>query len=446
MSVGGAGIPRLQELAYIETAALAVARGDSFEQIRVAMVDRAERIARQTDLDGSFDSGKWAAQRADHRCHVHNTVDVLKELMRLGWVERHVLPSSPRSAYAHAHVVFELTGRGREWTESVSRDVRAGYNVLVGELIDAHPQFEGFLRVTGARPDSESDQLTIPLLRWEGASYSGAPEFLRAFVRHVTECLHQGGLGWKAEPEAAESAVRDYVTAAVRRAETRITRWEAQRRADEAKRARGTVDEQVVSGRAVKPPPALTAKRIASFCEEAAVRLAFTASGCPMDYISHELLRRWTRFMGLANFSYYTPGPAALRIWATGAVAGSGPQATFRRSVGRRVRRSLLAALPRICQQEAERSGGGTEYCSVWRVRAAACWQQRISDDEFDAALLDAYRGDVEGLPFRLHLDGASDARTPASTRPLVLETSSGIRRVFHVMRLDEVHREVGVL
>ncbi|MEU6462590.1 hypothetical protein [Streptomyces sp. NPDC046976] len=436
------GIPRLQELAYIETAALAVARGESFEQIRVAMVDRAESIAREADLDGSFVAGKWDVLRADHRSHVHNTVDVLKELMRLGWVEQHVLPSTPQSAFAHGHVVFELTGRGREWTEAVTHDKRAGYNALVGELLAAHPQFEGFLRVVGARPDSSSNQLTVPLLRWEGETHRGADEFVTAFVAHMVDCLRDGDLGWTAEPEAVESAVLGYVTTAVRRVETRVERWKAQCRVEEERRASGAAEERK-TGRAAKAPPALTPKRIASFCEEAAVRFAFTAAGCPMDYISHELLRRWSGFMGLANFSYYAPGPSALRLWATGAVTGRGPGATFDRSVGAPVRSALLAALPRICKEETERSAEGTGYCAVWRVRAAGCWQQRISNDEFDAVLQAVYHGHVDGLPFRIHLDGASAVRTPGSTRPLVVKTPAGIPRVFHVMRLYEKQREV---
>ncbi|MER8028967.1 hypothetical protein ABTZ78_08395 [Streptomyces bauhiniae] len=439
MSVGGAGIPRLQELSYIETAALAVVRGDSFEQIRVAMVDQAARIARKGDNDGSFNGAKWAAIRADHRRYVHNTVDVLKELMRLGWVKRCILPSSPRSAYAHAQDVFELTEPGRAWTDLVMRDTRVGYHVLFGELLAAHPQFEGFLRAVGARPDSISDHLTIPLLRWDDASHRTGQEFRHAFAAHLVDCLHQGGLGWNAEPETVVSAIDGYVTLAVQRVETRIARWRAQHRADEEKRLSGA------SRPTAKAPPPLTRKRIVSFCEEAAVRLAFTAAGCPMDYISHELLRHWSDFMGLTNFSYYAPGPAALRLWATGTVTGSGAEATFQRSVGPTVRRSVLAALPRICHEEAMRMGATTDYYAIWRIRAATCWHQRINDAEFDAALLAAHRGQVDGLPFQIHMDGASGTRTPGSTRPLVSHTPSG-PRVFHVMHLEPTPAEVATL
>lgn len=52
-------------------------------------------------------------------------------------------------------------------------------------------------------------------------------------------------------------------------------------------------------------------------CEEALVSFAFKQAGVKLDYISLEILRRRTRVLGVANFSYYVPGPPTLRLWAT---------------------------------------------------------------------------------------------------------------------------------
>lgn len=181
-----------------------------------------------------------------------------------------------------------------------------------------------------------------------------------------------------------------------------------------------------------------------TLCEEAAVRLVFGAAGCRLDYISHELLRRWTRFLGLANFSYYAPGPAALRLWATSTVTGSGAAAGFRRATTPEHHRIAMDALPRIWKTE--RGVAGQEmYRPVWRIRAAVCWERRISDSVFDAALASAARGEMPGLGFRVHLDEASHGRTPSSARPLLLPTSSGRCRVYHVMRIDEENSLDGV-
>ncbi|WP_432023204.1 hypothetical protein [Streptomyces parvus] len=424
MSVGGAGIPRLQELAYVESAALAVSEGKPFERIRLAILESAETLARGSDHDGSFDAAKWQRRRTDSMSYVHNTVDVLKELMRLGWVERHVLPSTPRSAYAHSDVTYETTPAGRAWTETVRRDRLEGYNALVGALLDAHPQFEGYLRLVGARPDSTTDHLTVPLLRNDGPSGGSHERYLAAFISHVTDACRAGDLGWTAPPEVIEESLRGYVTRAVQRSEARAHQRRPQQRP---------------SGDAGEEGPLITRKRFVLLCEEAAVRLAFNSAGCPMDYISHELLRRWTRFLGLANFSYYAPGPPALRLWATGRVEGSGSAPVFQRLVGHDVRSSVLRSLPRFWSTP-DGHLDDASYHPVWRVRAAVCWKLRISDDEFDAAIDAAYRGDFPDLGFRVHLDEAIQLRTPGSVRPLVLRHGAGRSRVFHVMSLFGAH------
>src|SRR3954468_7626867 len=113
MSTGGKAIPRLQDLSYFEVALEGVRQGLRFEQIRRALVDRARDLDRDADLEGSFDEAKWERRRRDPREHVNNAVEVLKETMRLGWVERRVLPSGPDSSYLHSNEIFELLPPGR---------------------------------------------------------------------------------------------------------------------------------------------------------------------------------------------------------------------------------------------------------------------------------------------------------------------------------------------
>ncbi|MFI1519423.1 hypothetical protein [Kitasatospora cineracea] len=401
MSVGGAGIPRLQDLAYIEVALGNVARGATFEQVRRALVDRAAAVAREADTDGSYSARKWELTRSDTKKHVHNTVDVLKELMRLGWVEKHVLPSGPNSAYAHANSVFTLTPAGEEWSSLVASDRRAAYNALTGVLLSAHPQFEGFLRLLGARPDSGGAHLTIPLLRFSASEYRSNAAYLDDFVAFAAEAAAQGMLGWAATPEAIGEGVRSYV-----------------RRIEERARAR---------------EKELSRKQFATTCEEAMARLVFSVAGCPLDYISLELLRRWTRFLGLANFSYYAPGPSAMRLWSTALVTGSDTSVEIRRRVGKDVRRAALDTLWAVWREQRSDAAGGM-YLPVWQLRAAVCWKQRISDDEFDLALREALAGKYPGLGLRIHLDQASMRGAPASTKPLIIPSASGLRRVFNVI------------
>jgi hypothetical protein len=402
MSVGGSGIPRLQDISYIEVAVGQVAAGANFDQIRRAVISRAAETARDSDTDGSFDELRWEAALAKPTEHVHNAVDVLKELMRLRWLERHILPSGPGSAYLHAEATFNLTEAGQEWAELARRDRRAAYNALVGVLMDAHPQFEGYLRAVGARPDSRGTHMTIPLLRWDSVRDAHEDEYLNSMVQYAAAAVESGKVGWTADRATIDAGVRSYVG----RIRARM-------------QARG------------KP---VTRKQFVNTCEEAITRVAFAAVDCPLDYVSMELLRRWMRFLGIANFSYYAPGPYALRLWSTGTVAGRGDGATISRRVGPQVRREALDGLLKAWQEMRAEPGGSSMYLPIWELRAAVCWQKRINDDEFDKAIVEALNGSHGDLGFAIHLDQASMRATPGSTRPLVLPTASGLRRVFNVI------------
>lgn len=403
MSVGGAGIPRLQDLSYVEVAVAQVAAGGTFEQVRRAIVGQAAEIARDSDNDGSFDEAKWDGMRTDGTKHVHNTVEVLKELMRLKWLDRKNLPSSPTSAYLHSNATFSLTSMGESWAKLCLEDRRAAYNRLLGSLLEAHPQFEGFLRVVGARPDSRGAHLTVPLLRWDGAVHKTDEGYLSALVDYASTAAATGTLSWAADRDTINKGIRSYVE-----------------RISARGKARG------------KPQ---SRKQFVNTCDEAITKVAFAAAGCPLDYISMELLRRWTRFLGVANFSYYAPGPYALRLWATGTVKGRGLVTSIDRRVGLGVRRDALKGLLQIWQDR-RGSAPSEMYVPIWELRAAVCWEHRITDDEFDRAIAEALNGIHPDLGFKIHLDQAAVRATPGSTRPLVLPTDSGIRRVFNIVTI----------
>lgn len=403
MTAQGTAIPRLQDLSYFEVAMSQLLRGATFEEVRRSVVERARDLDREADLDGSFDEMKWERTRNDITEHVNNAVDVLKEAMKFGWVQPAVLPSTPRSAYLHTGDVYELLPPGRRWAELVAQDRPAAYNELAGTLMDAHPQITGFLRAVGGRPDSSSASFTIPLLRWDQERHRSEDEYLADLIRVATAASAAGTVGWQSDDAKITTSIRDYVE-----------RIRARRK------ARGKTQ---------------TRKEFLNTCEEAVTKLAFSASGTTLDYISMELVRRWTRFLGVANFSYYAPGPYALRLWATGTVAGTGRDVTITRTIGPATRRQALEVLLDVWN---ERRAGPqpSMYVPVWELRAAVCWRLRIADAEWDKAINELLHGEHDDLRYQVHLDQASLGQIPGSTRPLVLPSSTGLRRIFNVMTI----------
>lgn len=403
MTVGGQGLPRLQELAYLETIAKATADRRTFEQIRLALVDQIWSV-RQANPSDPPDPATYRAWRSDEKKYVSNVTDALKELMRLGFVENAVLPSSGRSAYAHKDATYQMTTVGREWVTELETDRRSAYDDLVPRLISTHPGLRCFLSTVGSIGDA-GDTFVVPLLRWSALPQNQRTQqaYRSAIGAYVGDKLSSSGLGWRAEPTEISHSVNEYLERVLARSQ-----------------ARGK-------------EPFLTVRAFTQTCEEALVRLAFGRAGCSIDYVSMEIARRWSRWLGLASFSYHVPDFNALRFWSTATIEiGDDGEMKVQRRAGSKWRDRALNALHGYCQQA---QASGTTYVPVWEVRAAVCWELRIVDDEFDRAVTDMISGRRGGdLPWRLHLDQVSVGNTPSSASPFVLTTSTVGTRSFNVM------------
>ncbi len=403
MTVGGSGLPRLQELAYLETIAKAVAAGLPFEQIRLALVDHIWGVRQSTPGDPP-DPTEYRAWRGDEKKYVRNVTDAIKELMRLGFVDNAMLPSSGNSAYAHKDATYQTTTSGRAWVDLLDTDRRAAYDDLLPRLVLAHPGFTCFLTTVGAIGDRH-DSFVVPLLRWgDLPDRQRSQQTYRAAIGDfVAGALASSDLGWRADATEIAASVNEYLDRILARAQ-----------------ARGK-------------DPFPTVRTFTQTCEEALVRLAFSKAGCSIDYVSMEIARRWSRWLGLASFTYHAPGPYALRFWNTARIEldGTGSM-TVERRAGGEWRDKALDALYDHCQQE---RASGTTYVPVWEVRAAVCWKLRIVDDEFDRAVTDMIAGRRgEQLPWRIHLDQVSVGNVPSSAAPFVLTTTAAGTRTYNVM------------
>jgi hypothetical protein len=167
------------------------------------------------------------------------------------------------------------------------------------------------------------------------------------------------------------------------------------------------------------------------------VKLAFGRAGTPIDYISMEILRRWTRTLALVNFSYHAPGPQALRFWPTATVADDGGE---RLQIVRRVGPQWRDQVPKVLQVAFDRlrrlEPTGSLWVPIYRIRAAVCWELQIPDSEFDAAVWEMLRGERGAdLPFRVNLDQSGYGSVPPSERALVVNTRNG-PRIFKSLSL----------
>ena len=220
MTTGGKGIPRLQELSYLEVAAQAVAGGSSFEEIRRELVEHMLRISQASP--GTGNTAAYRNAKENSKRYVNNVSEALKELMRLGIVCKATLPASASSVDAYRGTTFALTELGRTWVDLLTDDRPRGYDALCETLLRHHPQFKSFLDTIGAFGESERQSFEIPLMRWGDLGKPRSRErYVQALAVHIAQQLSTNGAGWTIDASEARSAIASYVQAIVDRARAR---------------------------------------------------------------------------------------------------------------------------------------------------------------------------------------------------------------------------------
>jgi hypothetical protein len=203
VTVGGRGIPRLQELAYLETVVTAVSVGHDFEGIRLAVADHIWDNRNSMPGADLPDPALYEGWRSDEKKFVRNVTDSLKELMRLGFVRKAILPSSGRSAYVHKDAKYDLTPAGKQWVETLSVDRRQAYEDLLPRLIRSHPGFECFLATVGAIGANDRGTFVVPCCGGASCRRVSGPSRRTARPSGPTwrPALASSNLGWMAEAD-----------------------------------------------------------------------------------------------------------------------------------------------------------------------------------------------------------------------------------------------------
>lgn len=392
MTTGGKGIPRLQELTYLEVAATAAAEEVPFEGIRRRLVDHMVRVSEANP--GTGNTALYTPAIENPKRYVRNVSESLKELMRLGLVHQANLPATASSAHAFRDMRYALTDAGAEWVGLLRDRPAAAYDHLMNLLAKAHPQFVGFLRVV-------QRGFAVPSARWTDVQGNPTRErYVNHLARVTADSIESQELGWRASEAEIRDALISYSSEITARAEARE-----------------------------RPDPFARNQDFVGTCEEALVKFAFTRAGEAIDYISHEVLRRWTRTLALANFSYHVPGPGMLRFWPTAEMEIGDGGISAARHVGREWRERAIGCLGEAYERSRTTDGRPSLWVPIYRLRAAVCSRIQLVDREFDLAIREFLAGDIgQDLPYRVNVDPAMYGSVPPSERPLIVQTKAGAR------------------
>ena len=408
-SPGGRGIPRLQELSFLEVAILGVAEGATFEEIRRQLVAHMIELRRNNAGTGNIATFRLAQD--DPKRYVRNATESLKELMRLGLVTPATLPSSARAARTYKSTTFGLTAAGQGWAALLEDDLRGAYDELLGMLWKTHPQFEGFLRAISV----DRAGLVVPLAQWGELPLPRTRDrYVDFLTKRVAEALSNGESGWSATESDVRTAINTYIESIRQSAEDRE-----------------------------RPDPHPRNQDFVRGCEEAVVKFAFHQCGISLDYISQEVLRRWTKVLGVASFSYHVPGPTALRIWPTAALDLKGDTVSARRRTGSEQVAQVVTTLREAYDQVRKDDPSRSLWVPIYRVRAAACYRLLIPDAVFDRALIELLQGDREvDVPYGVNIDPAQYGNVPPTELPLRVETSGGVRNYYSMSLVPRREKE----
>jgi hypothetical protein len=117
-------IPKLDDITYLFDALGGVRDGLTFDEIRTMLIFGRREGDREKLLDHS--PGMTALRRLDRRedrsTYWSNARDALRELMRLGMVERTPLPSTPLQVKAHRGRQYALTPQGGDFLNLSAKD------------------------------------------------------------------------------------------------------------------------------------------------------------------------------------------------------------------------------------------------------------------------------------------------------------------------------------
>jgi hypothetical protein len=279
------------------------------------------------------------------------------------------------------------------WVELLEKEGEpTALDALLKRLWKVHPQLADYLRLV-----TRAGMLIIPTLTWssvhpEATGREGREKYVEALVERAVDAARSGRAGWEAEATEVRQAIAAYV---------------ARRQAYADKRGR---------------PAYKRAGDFVSDCDQAVTVLALRKAGVAVDYISFEILRRWTQDLLVANFSYWVPAgdATAMRAWGTASLEERDGVPSFERRRPSsewtcQIEQLLPGAFRTVRSEE-----GDSSFVPIWKVRAHVCAELRVNDIVFDSALREFQRRAVRGeLPFRLALEVNTSGSIPPTERPL---------------------------
>jgi hypothetical protein len=372
-------IPKLDDIGYLFDTLGLISDNLSFDSIR-------------KELIGLLPQSRRERARAREAMFWSNVRDALRELMRLGLVEKAPLPSRTDQLDAHRERTFSLTQAGIRFLDLEKRDAWEFRDRFAQAMLLAHPYLRELYRLLNGR------ELYFP--RIQKADIPGDVDEWRVGPPGALEPL---GAWLDQEVRAVTKPSSDFTGLAGRMQPYFAAAW---KRLDFEQKA------HVFSQAVVKA------------VNDVSIRVLLQAQGQRMDFVTFRSAVGLLSDLHAIWSTRSLTGRRGWTIWATSNAEVPTPAATG--SPGEQALRGHVWFKRRTASQEAIRdalvknffSGQRGGFALIHELRSEVCHQMQIHGHDFDTVLRKLHSQELADDTYAINLDRGGADEMPPSEQP----------------------------
>ena len=329
-------IPRIQQIVpHLRYQLPKLRKGMTFEHARLC-------YSQTVDLLFSHGLGRRTASRVENQYEFWSpTRDLLKEAMRLGFVERQQLPSSRRYVDDHRERLYKLTQFGHQVADEAESNFSDFCDRLADAIYDNHFYFRAFI-----------DKLQNGPI--------GCPEV----SEYEVEQARMSRLDTDHWVELAADRISNLTSETI-----------------DMKALRETIVSFVRNRFGQAPDQAPTSKQLAEALNDAFIDAVLNINGLNFGAFDLKIMKTWGSQLLLLDQSRYVPAyPGQNVIWLAAEVLNNGSNVLQRKTLANHEQSLTDAVIAAYTEQASvENSSLSAPYLPIYRVRAQAAFKCRVT-------------------------------------------------------------------
>jgi len=378
-------IPTIHNMVYLIDVLKAMGCGKcSFEEIRQTVVNSRRRIELRERAGFSLGERYLGSKERELSYMWNQSAKNLRELMQLELVKerplKYSLPTGERaSAETARRERYELTEEGLRLVRLAESNLDIALDKFLDLMYKLHLRLRAFITAT-----QKNEVLLFPEMTMEmNKEVSIEP---KDYVKHICKAageLLKDTIGSELNIQEKTSYLEGYVLARLRSSHI-----------GKSKLA-GVVIKSV--NRGIK-------------------NLLLGELKLDIDIPTFEVLTNWCKQFRICNFARGLPDMPGLTLYSTANVE-TNETLVVKRRTKEIVLYSVIEDLPRFFRRFKTR---GSPWASIYPIRAAVCFKNRIDDRVFDEIISDIVNNRVD-IDYKLALDAATWAAPSRSTKPVLV-------------------------